>query len=88
LQQGTEPWAFHVNVGYMRNEYKLQADEDANRKDIWHVSIASQVKVVKDLSLVANLGMERNPDRLQHEPGFHSGRLFRLPNRPILDKEL
>jgi hypothetical protein len=58
-----EPWAFHVNVGYLRNEYKLQADEDANRKDIWHVSIASQVEVVRNLSLVANLGIERNSDR-------------------------
>jgi hypothetical protein len=57
-----EPWAFHFNVGYIRNEYKLQADEEANRKDIWHVSLASQVEVVKDLNLVANIGMERNPD--------------------------
>jgi hypothetical protein len=56
------PWAFHVNVGYIRNEYKLQADEEANRKDIWHVSLASQVEVVKDLNLVANIGIERNPD--------------------------
>lgn len=69
-----EPWAFHVNVGYMRNEYKFQADEDANRKDIWHVSIASQVEVVKDLSLVANLGMERNPDRTSNtNPAFILG---------------
>src|SRR3990172_8719086 len=57
------PWAFHFNVGYVRNEYKLQADEDANRKDIWHVSLASQVEVMKDLNLVANIGMERNPDK-------------------------
>jgi hypothetical protein len=27
-----EPWAFHINVGYISNEYKLQADEDVNRK--------------------------------------------------------
>jgi len=57
-----EPWAFHANAGYMRNEYKLQADEDANRKNIWHVSIASQVKVVSNFNVVVNLGMERNPD--------------------------
>jgi hypothetical protein len=57
------PWAFHFNVGYLRNEYKLEADEDANRKDIWHVSLASQMEVVKDLNLVANIGMERNSDR-------------------------
>jgi hypothetical protein len=56
------PWAFYFNVGYVHNEYKLQTDEEANRKDIWHVSLASQVEVVKDLNLVANIGMERNPD--------------------------
>ena len=66
-----EPWAFHVNVGYMRNEYKLQADEDANRKDIWHVSIASQIEVVSNLAVVANFGMERNPDRTADtDPAF------------------
>jgi hypothetical protein len=69
-----EPWAFHVNVGYMRNEYKLQADEDANRKDLWHVSIASQVEVVKNLNLVANIGMERNSDRTSNmNPAFILG---------------
>jgi hypothetical protein len=66
-----EPWAFHVNVGYMRNEYKLQADEDANRKDIWHVSVASQVEVVSNLNLAVNVGMERNPDRTSDtDPAF------------------
>jgi hypothetical protein len=68
------PWAFHFNVGYVRNEYKLQADEDANRKDIWHVSLASQVEVVKDLNLVANIGMERNPDKTSDtHPAFILG---------------
>lgn len=58
-----EPWAFHFNLGYGRNEYKLKADEEANRKDLWHVSLASQVEIVKDLKLVTNIGMERNSDR-------------------------
>jgi hypothetical protein len=69
-----EPWAFHFNVGYVRNEYKLQADEEANRKDIWHVSIASQVEVTKDLKAVANIGMERNPDKTSNtSPAFILG---------------
>ncbi len=68
------PWAFHFNVGYIRNEYKLQADEDANRKDIWHVSLASQVEVVKDLKAVANIGLERNPDKTSNtNPAFILG---------------
>lgn len=57
------PWAFHFNIGYIRNEYKLRADEDANRKDLWHVSLASQVEVAKNLKAVANIGMQRNTDK-------------------------
>lgn len=53
-----EPWAFHFNAGYIRNENK--ADE---RKDIWHASLASTVAVMKDTQLVANVGAERNPDK-------------------------
>ncbi len=59
----TGAWAFNLNLGYMHNEYKLEEDEDANRKGIWHSSISSQVEVVKDLTAVANIGMERNPDK-------------------------
>jgi hypothetical protein len=57
-----EPWAFHFNVGYIRNEYKLQTDDESNRKDIWHVSLASQIEVMKNFNLVANFGTERNSD--------------------------
>jgi hypothetical protein len=71
------PWAFHFNLGYIRNEYKLPADEDANRKDIWHVSLASQVEIVKNLKAVANIGMERNPDKTSEtHPAFILGGLI------------
>lgn len=72
-----EPWAFHFNAGYIRNEYKLRADEEANRKDIWHVSLASHIDVAKDLNLVANIGMERNSDKASHtRPAFILGGLI------------
>ena len=58
-----EPWAFHLNLAYTHNEYKLEEDKDANRKDIWHASLASQVEVIKDLSIVANIGVEKNADK-------------------------
>ena len=79
-----EPWAFHVNVGYMRSEYKLQADEDASRKNTWHLSIASQVEVVKNLSIVANLGMERNPDKTSDtDPAFVLGGVIYSVNENV-----
>ncbi|MDP3297631.1 MAG: transporter [Thermodesulfovibrionia bacterium] len=69
-----KPWAFHLNVAYTHNEYKLEADKDANRKDIWHVSLATEVEVVKNLRLVANAGMERNANKELHtHPAFILG---------------
>jgi hypothetical protein len=65
------PWAFHFNVGYILNKYKLPADEDANRKDIWHASLASQVEIVKNMKIVANIGVESNSDKTSNtDPGF------------------
>jgi hypothetical protein len=57
-----DPWAFHFNVGITHNNYRLQADEDANRKDIWSASFAMELQVAKRLRLVANIGAERNSD--------------------------
>jgi hypothetical protein len=72
-----KPLAFHLNLGYTRNEYKLQADKEANRKGIWHASLASEVEVVKDLKAVANIGMERNPDKTSNtHPAFILGGLI------------
>lgn len=67
-----EPWAFHLNLGYGRNENK--ADE---REDIWHASLASERELVKNLTAVANLGVERNPDRTSNDhPAFILGGLI------------
>ncbi|MFH1976209.1 MAG: transporter [Pseudomonadota bacterium] len=67
-----EPWAFHLNLGYVRNENKF--DE---RKDIWHASLAGEVEVVKNLKAVANIGVERNPDDASStHPAFILGGLI------------
>jgi hypothetical protein len=50
-------WAFHANLGYMRNENKV--DE---QKNLWHASIAATWEIVKNLKLVSNVGIDRNPD--------------------------
>ena len=62
-------WAFHGNLGYIRNENKV--DE---RKDIWHASFAATWEVVKNLKLVADIGIERNPDDdAKDDPAFLIG---------------
>jgi hypothetical protein len=52
-----KPWAFHANLGYIRNENSAQ-----ERKNLWHASLAAEVEVIKDLRAVANIGSQRNPD--------------------------
>ncbi len=67
-----DPWAFHLNLGYIRNENK--ADE---RKNLWHASVAGTVEVVKDLTLVADIGIEKNTDRtVETNPAFILGGLI------------
>jgi hypothetical protein len=67
-----EPWAFHFNAGYIRNENRV--DE---RKDIWHVSLATELEIIKDLRTVANIGIEKNPDKSSStDPAFILGGLI------------
>jgi hypothetical protein len=62
-------WAFHGNLGYIRNENKV--DE---RKDIWHASFAATWEVIKNFKLVADIGIERNPDEdASNDPAFLIG---------------
>ncbi len=53
-----EPFAFHLNAGYKRNENKTDV-----RKDIWGADLAGEVRILKPLKLVANVGIETNTDR-------------------------
>jgi len=63
------PWAFHLNLGYIRNENRL--DE---REDIWHASLAGEVEAVKNLKVVGNIGIERNTDKTSNKhPAFILG---------------
>jgi hypothetical protein len=67
-----KPWAFHLNLGYKRNENKAN-----ERMDIWHASFASEVEVVKDLKLVGNIGIERNANKSSNiNPAFILGGLI------------
>lgn len=58
-----KPWTFHLNLGYIRNENKV--DEN---KDLWHGSLASTVELIKNLQFVGNIGLERNTDPNLNDP--------------------
>jgi len=63
-----KPWAFHLNLGYVRNENKIN-----ERNDIWHASVAAEVEVVKNIKAVANVGIEREHDKASNntaDPAF------------------
>lgn len=67
----TGPWGVHANLGYIGNENKL--DEE---KNLWHASLAATYEIVKDLTLVGNVGMERNTDKAaDDDPAFLIGGL-------------
>jgi len=53
-----EPFAFHLNAGYKRNENRT-----GKRKDIWGADLAGEVGILKSLKLVANVGIATNTDR-------------------------
>ena len=57
------PFTFHMNLGYTHNEYKLEEDEENSEKDLWHISLAGTYEVSDNLQVVANIGVERNPDK-------------------------
>jgi len=64
-----KPWAFHVNLGYIGNQNKLD-----QREALWHASVAAEVEVAKGLKLVANTGIQRNSDKNSHtDPAFLLG---------------
>jgi Putative MetA-pathway of phenol degradation len=61
------PWAFHANLGYIRNETMVTDEE----KNLWHVSLATTYEIVKDLKFVGNVGMEQNTDKAaDNDPAF------------------
>jgi len=62
------PFAIHVNLAYSHTPFKLQEDKDANRRDIWHASVAGTAEVLEGLQLAANVGMQTNPDKTSNTP--------------------
>ncbi len=64
----------HINLFYTHNDFDLKEDKEANRKDIWHASLASQISATEQLDLVANIGIESNPDKISNvHPSFILG---------------
>jgi hypothetical protein len=64
--QEAEPWVFHLNLGYIRNNNR--ADE---RENLYHVSLATEYRVKETARVVANIGQDHNPDKTtDRKPAF------------------
>jgi hypothetical protein len=76
------PFAFHMNLGYIRNENTFNA-----KKNLWHASAAAEYEVVKNLKLVADVGVKRNPDpESSEEPVFVlGGIIYQLSENVSID---
>lgn len=67
--QEAMPWAFHINLGYIGNENRI--DEE---KNLWHASFATAYEVINKLKIVGNVGVERNTDMMAaNDPAFLLG---------------
>ncbi len=82
ISKEKDPWAFHLNLGYIRNENTLGEEED-----IWHASIASTLGVTEELTAVANIGLESNTDELAGtDPAFFlAGLIYALSEEFDID---
>src|SRR5574341_28681 len=56
--EAMDPWAFHLNFGYLRNNNRH--DE---RENLCHLSLAMEYRIKDPVRIVANIGQERSPDR-------------------------
>jgi hypothetical protein len=56
-----EEWCVSANLGYLYNDYGLQSDRDAYRKDIWSASLSGQYEFFEKLWLVGEVGVQSNP---------------------------
>ncbi len=59
----TGPWATHANLTYTRNENNV-----SQRNNLWRASVASTFEAMKNLRLVADIGVGTNPDRSLNTP--------------------
>jgi len=62
------PMSIHANIGYTRNEYRLDEDETDLRNDVWHISLATEYGATASTRLVGNIGMESSDEKAEATP--------------------
>ena len=82
-----EEWCVSANLGYLYNEYGLQSDRDAYRKDIWSASLSGQYEFFEKLWLVGEVGVLSNPNVTSDTPPAYilGGFIYELTKSIDLD---
>ena len=63
----TRQWqhgAVHCNVGYTHNSYGPDHDNETLKQDLWHASLATDIKMTDKLRSVADVGLDTNNDKI------------------------
>ncbi len=82
--RSAESGAIHINLGYTHNEYNLDSDEFGSNKDIWHASVAGELKLNEKLRAVADIGVDTNQEKYTDiHPVYILGGLIYSPSEKI-----
>ena len=82
--RSAEPGAIHINLGYTHNEYHLDSDELGSKKDIWHASLAGELKLGEKFRAVADIGVDTNQEKENNiNPVYILGGLIYSPSEQI-----
>lgn len=76
------PAACHVNLGYIRSPGNA-----GNHQDLWHASLAVEYEVIKNLKIMGNAGMNRNPvpGSSTHPAFILGGAAYSITDKIIVD---
>lgn len=76
------PAACHMNLGYIRSP-----NNAGNHQDLWHASLAVEYEVIKNLKIMGNAGMNRNPvpGSSTHPAFILGGAAYSITDKIIVD---
>ena len=82
ITKEVDPLAFHLNIGYIRNENDVEEG-----KNVWHISVATVWRALTWMEFVADVGAEggRDPEKDLPEAFILGGTIFHVKENLDLD---
>lgn len=66
--------AMHLNLAFLRNDYRLAEKRDASNRDIWKASVAGELNVSSSVRAVGDIGIETSGERaVSTDPAYVIG---------------